>query len=279
MNFYNRLVFILMSMSVSLLIDSLLVKIFQNYKEKKDIKKIEQRLSVNKIDYLYYRDILEGYSPAVLAFCYKKDIKVDDIIVSTLLDLERKNKIKIQNGKINTNTDINKIDITNYEKIILSYYNKKKTISKKDLYTKIKDETEKKGLIRLGNKKEVNSTYIMELFMAWIIIYILITIPLFVGLSSLGIWLFAFYFLTFLCIPIYKAIQSKIRFIIRTKKGIEISAKMQGLKRYIEEFSRIQDEGIENIELFEEYVIYAIIFDLRGKLNREVKELYMKLEQ
>lgn len=268
-----------MSMSVSLLIHSLFVKIFQVYKEKKDIKKIEQRLSLNKIDYLYYRDILEGYSPAVLAFCYKKDIKLDDIIVSTLLDLERKNKIKIQNGKINTNTDINKIDISNYEKIILSYYNKKKTISKKDLYTKIMDETEKKGLIRLGNKKEVNSTYIMELFMAWIIIYILITIPLFVGQSSLGIWLFAFYFLTFLCIPIYKAIQSKIRFIIRTKKGIEISAKMQGLKRYIEEFSRIQDEGIENIELFEEYVIYAIIFDLRGNLNREVEELYMKLEQ
>ena len=80
MNFYNKLVFILMSMSVSLLIDSLFVKIFQVYKEKNDIKKIEQRLSFNKIDYLYYRDILEGYSPAILAFCYKKDIKLDDII-------------------------------------------------------------------------------------------------------------------------------------------------------------------------------------------------------
>lgn len=278
MNFYDKLVFVLISMSVSLLIDSLFVKIFQVYKEKRDIKKIEKRLSFDKIDYLYYRDILAGYSPAVLAFCYKKDIKLDDIIVSTLLDLERKNKINIQNGKINTNTDINEMDIAEYEKIILSYYNKSKTISKKDLYTKIKNETKEKGLIRLGSKKEVNSTYIMELFIAWIIIYMIITIPMFMSLSNLGVWLFAFYFLTFLCIPIYKTIQSKIRFIIRTKKGIEISAKMQGLKRYIEKFSRIQDEGIENIELFEEYVIYAVIFDLRGKLNKEVKELYMRLQ-
>lgn len=161
----------------------------------------------------------------------------------------------------------------------MSYYKKKKSISKKDLYTKIKYETEEKGLIRLGNNKEINSTYIMELFMAWIIIYILITIVPLVGLSSLGIWLFACYFLTFLCMPIYKAIQSKIKFIIRTQKGIEISAKMRGLKRYIEEFSNIQDERIENIELFEDYVIYVIIFDLQGKLNREVKELYMRLEQ
>lgn len=268
-----------MSMSVSLLADSLFVKIFQVYKEKNDIKKIEKRLSFNKIDYLYYRDILEGYSPAVLAFCYKKDIKLDDVIISTLLDLERKNRIKIQNGKINIDTDINKMDITHYEKIILSCYNKKRLIDKKELYTEIKDETEKKGLIQLGNKKEVNSTYIMELFIAWIIIYTIITIPLFIRVSSLGVWLFVFYFLTFLWIPIYKVIQSKIRFIIRTKEGIEISAKMQGLKRYIEEFSRIQDERIENIELFEEYVIYAIIFDLRGRLNKEVKELCVRLEE
>ena len=63
MKFYDKLVFILMSMSVSLLIDSLFVKIFQVYKEKKDIKKIEQRLSLNKIDYLYYRDISVGDIP------------------------------------------------------------------------------------------------------------------------------------------------------------------------------------------------------------------------
>ena len=32
-------------------------------------------------------------------------------------------------------------------------------------------------------------------------------------------------------------------------------------------------------ELFEEFVIYAIIFDLKGNLNKEVKELYITFKQ
>ena len=147
MNFYDKLAFVLMSMSLSLLIDSLFIMLIQVYNEKREIKKIETKLSLDKVDYLYYRDVIDGYHPAVLTFCHKKYIKLDDVIIATLLDLERKNKIMIQNGQIDTIADINEMDITEYEKIILLYCIKGEEINKKELYTKIKEETVNQGLI------------------------------------------------------------------------------------------------------------------------------------
>ena len=44
-------------------------------------------------------------------------------------------------------------------------------------------------------------------------------------------------------------IQLKINPIIRTKEGIEIKAKLNGLKRYVEEFSNIQNDSIEKFSV------------------------------
>lgn len=203
-------------------------------------------------------------------------------MIATLLDLEKRNIIEIENAKIKTNKNIEDLDITRYEKnILLLYCNKMNKINeknfKKDLYLDIEDETLKKELIYTENSIKYNATYIMEFFLAWLIIYILFSLLFFMEVATLGIWLMAFYALTFACIPIYKGIQSKINPIIRTKEGIEITAKLKGLKRYIEDFSNIQNESIEKIELFDEYVIYAIICNLPGKLNNEVRKLYEEL--
>ena len=52
------------------------------------------------------------------------------------------------------------------------------------------------------------------------------------------------------------------------------SDKLNGLKNFLTEFSVINERQIEEITMWDYYVIYAIIFDLKGKLDREVKALY-----
>lgn len=282
-NFYDKIIFFIGSMSISLIIDSLFVKIFQIYNEKRAIKIIEKKIQGEKIEYIYYREILNNYSPAILAFLYNKKINLDDVIVSTLLNLEKRKIIELENAKIKLHNNIENLEITRYEKNILLYCEKigqfDERSFKRTLCSEIKEEAITKELIYNSNSKKFNAAYIMEFIMAWLIVYILFTILFFVEVSTLGIWLIAAYALTFACIPIYKGIQSKINPIVKTKEGIEIKAKLNGLKKYIEDFSNIQNDHMEQVELFDDYVIYAIIFDLPGKLNKEVKELYIYLKE
>ena len=98
------------------------------------------------------------------------------------------------------------------------------------------------------------------------------TLVIFVKFSSLGLLLLLSYFLTFACVPIYKFIQSKINVLVRSEESIGLGVKMKGMKKYIEDFSNIQNNSSDMINLFEEYVIYAIVLDLKGRLNNECKK-------
>jgi len=72
-------------------------------------------------------------------------------------------------------------------------------------------------------------------------------------------------------------VNNKLILIIITKKGFELQQKICGLKRYIKDYSQLNQKNIIQMELWESYLIYAIIFDLKGKLNEDAKQLYQKL--
>ena len=61
---------------------------------------------------------------------------------------------------------------------------------------------------------------------------------------------------------------------IKLPLGKLLSDKLNGLKKFITEFSVINERQIEKITIWDYYMIYAIVFDLKGKLDREVKTLY-----
>ena len=64
--------------------------------------------------------------------------------------------------------------------------------------------------------------------------------------------------------------------LVRNDKGIEIQKKLCGLKKYLEDFTISNDREIKEIELLEDYMLYAIIFNLKGNLNKEANEIYNK---
>ena len=91
--------------------------------------------------------------------------------------------------------------------------------------------------------------------------------------------IFITYFLSFGNVAIYNGITEKINPFVKTPKGFELDAELNGLKNYLKDFTSINDESIDRIKLYDEYIIYAIIFDLKGKLNDECKNIYNNIKK
>lgn len=268
---YDNIIILLLSMAISINLDGIIAIFLQKIYEKKIINEYEKKYNVEV--YEYYREILKNESPAILSYCYNKKINVEDEVVATLLNLKRKNIIEINDNVLTIVGDINSLN--NHEKYILNNF---KRIDKKEFKYQLLKDLMTQRYVRKRDKKDVDIVSIMEIFMIWMIFYILMTILIFMNSTSLGILAFIAYFLTFAGIPIYKFIQSKINPVTRTIKALELGGKLSGLKKYIQDYSNIKNTGIENINLFDEYVIYAIIFDIKGKLNDDCKNIYLNMK-
>lgn len=64
---------------------------------------------------------------------------------------------------------------------------------------------------------------------------------------------------------------------VKTQKGYEIYMKVVGLKNYINDYSMLSESELVKINLWEDYLIYAIIFNNTSKLNKENMEFYNRL--
>lgn len=268
---YDNIIILLLSMAISINLDGIIAIFIQKIYEKKIIKEYEKKYHVEV--YEYYRDILKNESPAILSYCYNKKINVEDEVVATLLNLKHKNIIQINDNVLTIVGNINSLN--NHERYILNNF---KRIDKEEFkYQLLKDLMEQR-YVRKRDKKDADIVSIMEIFMIWMIFYILMTILIFMNSTSLGVLAFIAYFLTFAGISIYKFIQSKINPVTRTIKALELGGKLSGLKKYIQDYSNIKNTGIENINLFDDYVIYAIIFDIKGKLDDDCKSIYLNMK-
>ena len=269
---YDKFVILLVSMSIAILVDGIFAGIIQKIYENNEINKFEKKYKTE--NYEYYRDILQTKSPAILSYCYNKKIKVEDEVVAILLNLHKNGVIKLSENKITILGDLS--SLSEHEKYIF-----KKDLNNKDFKKTFKslliEDLEKERYVYKKNESEFNIVAIMEVFMVWMIIYMLVSIPIFMKISNFGILVFLAYFLTFAGVPIYKAIQNKINPVFRSKKALELSGKLKGLKRYIVDYSIIESNGVENINLYDEYIIYAVIFNIKGKLNKECKKIYRNM--
>ena len=60
----------------------------------------------------------------------------------------------------------------------------------------------------------------------------------------------------------------------RTRLGKSLNKKVEGLKRYLEEFSTLEDKSKDAITIWDDYLIYSVIF---GKNTKIVDEYLEKL--
>ena len=267
-------------LQISVFLISVVYVIVNYIISKINVYKIENK---NKtLDYEYYREILDETSSGVLSFVYNKRIDYKDILISTLLKLEKEKIIKLDYNNSHIEILLNESNkLSEYEKYILNLLkseSKNEIIQFSALKNIVTNGNFKINVVELVKKSSKEKGYYKtKNFTSNIIVYIIL-INFFVTILTLfsepvvgALCLFNTIILFFLCYIANKKIY------IRTKQGKLLSDKLNGLKKFLTENSIINERQIEEIFIWDYYIIYANIFDLKGNLDRDVNTLYNTL--
>lgn len=279
---------------IGLLLGIYLIKIIFKYKK---ILKNNPRLTP-QIEIEYYRDIPEeNYTPSIAAFIYYfNDLGMKNnmpkIISATMLELcikkylsfeiidDKKNKIRIV---LNNQKDIE--NLTEDEREI--YIILRKVADKNSNSFTMKDFEEyaklhNTELLEIFNKLEniaknigeKQGIYDKELIKEadnWLgkgILYIFLII---VGILCMKLVILPAIIISVYCFKIYG------RFNRLTQKGINEKAKLVGLKKYMENFSMMQEKSVPELILWEKYLVYATVFGIADKVLKQLKVVYPQI--
>lgn len=240
----------------------------------------------------YYRDILPKYSPAVLS--YLEDFKISkEDIVATLLMLELKGKLKIEQENI-VLLDETTENLEDNEKYVLNKVKEKalKDINILEYASIVKNDALKEGLLqeKQGLKRNIKRKIITNIIIYLFVILGFGIIPnlLIIGESSdssiiiLGVILLMILFALLVFMPYstivyishYKMLNTLDPY-VRNEEGKLINLKLEGLRKYLIDFSKTEEKTKEQLILWEEYLIYSVILGINTKV---IDEVYDKIK-
>lgn len=273
---------ILWTLFITILKCPVLIPIYIAYKLA--IKKFNKE-RMSEIDFkndAYYRDIIKKMSPAILSYIDDFKLEKKDV-VATILLLEIKNKIRITNSiEI---IDYNSEGLTEVEKYVLDALIQRNMneFNMIEFESIVKNECVQNNLLRA---KQGKFSKIMGIILIFLVI--------------LGPILFSYMFNIFesiyknvndqaaiitliLIILIYSGsiigcvasiiiyfIMKLINPYVRSNEGDEINEKIEGLKKYMKDYSNFEEKNKEDITLWEDYLIYSIIFGINTQIVEEV---------
>lgn len=268
-------------------------KIYKYHNKLKEIPKIKPEQEIE-----YYRDIEGNETPAEAAFIYYFkntgiQYNMSKVISATMLDLCMKKHIEFEivPNKKNQIKVILKKDfpegLARDERLI--YELLQKVASKETNSFTMKDfekyaSRHSSSVLGIFSKiekiakdlQEENGNYSKESVAksnSWStkgVGYVFLAI-----LSVISMWL--------LIIPaIVAAVYSfKIasRYNTLTQKGVNRKEELQGLKKYMEEFSMIDDKTVPELVLWEKYLVYATVFGIADKVLKQLKVVYPQITE
>ena len=242
---------------------------------------------LDKIDFKnnsYYRDIISKYSPAVLS--YIDDFKLEEKdIVATLMSLELKRKLTIKDGiKIINDSEEN---LDENEKYIFKKLknNTLKNINMLEFEEKVIKDCLDYNL--LEENKDIKKKIIKKVFFS-VCIYILIVAGFFnfptfynnipnknIAILFLPVMFILFFIMIILPFSTIVYIKSYYRMnkqnpYIRNKKARNINKKLEGLRKYVKDFSQLSKSQYNEIVLWEDYLIYSVILGQNSKIVKEI---------
>lgn len=245
--------------------------------------KYGKREKVNfKTDKDYYRDIIKEHSLIELSYIdnYKIDCKKD--LVAVLLSLKLKRKINITKTGIEVINDT-VIDLKETEVHILKHIrNNQLYISKSLLKEIVINESLQNKTIRKEKIQDYLKSKIMLVIISTFILYELYKIR--ENLSEIPYLLISYcnvFIIICLIAFLIGFILSKVKYqskerklkiesYIRTDKGNEINRKLEGLKLFLRDFSNLKDKEKEDLVLWEDYLIYSVLFNINKKIIDDI---------
>jgi len=276
-SFIELLFLLLISIEGVLFFLSPIYFIYRNKKMKEEIRKLEENIPKEN-DISYFRDKVGQVSPGTLTFLLNKKIRYKDSIMASVFSLLYKGYIKIDNRKIYP-TDKSKENLDSNEKYILDSY---KFIFSFPDFRKYWEKYVVNDCIKNGYMKRNKEKYGNYILVPIGVVFFTVSFFLFdLEKGNLFILLFLNLFLFIIDVFIYTGIGMRTNDnhkYVRTEKGQELYIKLIGLKKFLNDFSAIDERKKEELYIWEDYMIYAILFDLSGILDKEVKEEYAKLK-
>ncbi len=297
----NTVLAILGSITLAIVI-FFIFKIVKYIKILSNVKKAEPE---QKLD--YFRDFPdENASPAEAAFLYyfdrisAFDSNISKIVSATILNLALKGAVSFEQGEkdnvyiiINENINIKPLKkdensilelLTEVRSYLIRKNNKDivEKISMKDIekYAKVHDKTflaKVNGIKAKAEKaQEANGNYdkaLLDEAKKWHTKYSSY-------LVGMMVCLFSFYFIApiiiailcaicaILCNKIYKKMRNL------TQKGTNEQEKWRALKKYMEDFSLLNEREVPELVLWEKYLVYATAFGIADKVLEQLKVRY-----
>lgn len=250
-----------------------------NYIAEKNI----QVTKLSKVDFVnnkqLYREIIKKYSPVLLAYIDKMRFDYDISVVAGLLSLKNKGYIETYEDKL----EIIKYDFFNLnmpERYLIENIRNGKVENVNQLENIVFEEGKRKGLL-ISNEKWIGMfPRGMKNLFIFTAIYFFIVFPILEDVISLfnnAIILKnvmpIIVFLAYIYVCLY-AMKSQENLYDRSKRAEELNQKLEGLKNYINEYSLLKDKTSEDIILWEDYLIYSVIFNQNNDIIEEYKKYY-----
>ena len=248
----------------------------------------------------YFRDIPdENASPAEAAFLYyfkgtKPNAKIISAIMMDLalkgaikfeLDPQNKKKVKVIINNYNENLPKDEEEVFKYLKKIASVYGdfemkefEKYSSNHSYEVTKLLEKIDRCGKnsnIEAKNYDEdvagKGSLYVVKSIVSIICSSILGIMALgYISKGVLILFLLTCYYITMclICFSRYDGL---------TQKGADRREEWNGLKRYMEDFSMLDEREVPELVLWEKYLVYATAFGIAEKVLKQLKVKYPEL--
>lgn len=253
-----------------------------------------RKFSLSKVDFIngkeISRELLKDYSVMSLAYIdnFKED--VDKYAVITLLSLELKNRIKIKDTGIeiidNSIEELRESEqyvLLNIRNGWLEMRNPKEftgLAKKEGIQSGLIEKNPTIGKVPTGTTGELIIKGIKKGLLYFLIIVVIIFALVAIDRIDKGPFGETFSLIgSILILPVtmiflylnyvaYHINATKVSF--RTELGEKVNVKLEGLKNYIKKYSLLKEKEKEQLKLWDEYLIYSVMFNENTKVLEDV---------
>lgn len=157
--------------------------------------------------------------------------------------------------------------------------------------TKVKEDAIKNGVLKEAKIEWGKFTRVLMLSILSIALMIFICITLFKDFvnnpTNIADWKL-FILMSAILLVVYLPISIFIYFntyilkmkknnYIRTKKGEALNENLEGLKNYLKDFSTMDERDEKSLALWEDYLIYSVIFNQNTKTVKNMLDKYINI--
>ncbi len=240
----------------------------------------------------YYREILKDYSPAELSYIDNFEILSKNDIAGTLLSLQLHKKISLDKNldKIKIENNNNETISSNEQYVLDSIKDGKiQNFDENEFMARVKEDAIKNGLLKESKMelKKLLRVLILNVILIGVLIFICVIVFADIinnpdnirdwKLTLLVLSILLLFYLPFAIIAYFGTYITKSRKnnYIRTSKGEVINERLEGLRNYLKDYSRMNERSEDSLILWEDYLIYSVIFNQNTQIIKSMNDKYI----